>query len=153
MSEHVVVRMGELHAAHNPCVLQTSGIGSCIAVALYDPVAKVGGLAHAMLPRQPEAGAPSQQRYVPVAVPVLVAEMIKLGAVTERMIAKLVGGAHMFSLYGDANKGIGAENIAAAREALQQQGIPVAGEEVGGSVGRTLTFDLVTGICSVETKM
>ena len=153
MNTLIQVKMGDMHAAHNPTTLQTTGIGSCIVIILYDPIAKVGAMAHAMLPAAPAEPVSSPLRYVPNAIDAMLQELTAMGAHRDRLLAKLIGGAHMFSMYGTGRRGIGAENIASARKKLADENIPIAAEELGGSVGRTASIDLVSGVCSVETKM
>jgi len=152
MTETITIKMGEMRTAHNPAVLETAGVGSCLVVILYDEEAKVGGLAHAMLPHV-ITGQEASSRFVDIAIDRMVPELMALGADKSRIVAKLIGGAHMFALYGNAQNGIGAKNIDAAKERLKLHHIPVSGEETGGTVGRNVRFDLHTGVCNVETKM
>jgi chemotaxis protein CheD len=155
MNHVVSVAMGDMQTGAAPAVLETVGVGSCVAVILYDPVAKVGGMAHAILPTQSAAPASLQKtfRYVDASVLSLIEKLIAAGARRDRLVAKLVGGAHMFELFGEAGRGIGAQNVEEARVILRENQIPIAGEETGGSVGRNVRFDLASGICSVETHM
>lgn len=152
MSDSVIVKMGDIQSGVAPAVLETAGVGSCVAVVLYDPVSHVGGLAHAMLP-QATPGTDAPARFVDAGIESLVAVMAAKGAQRGRLQAKLVGGAHMFTLFGDGESGIGARNVASAKAVLHRLDIPVAAEETGGTVGRNVRFDLSTGVCSVETKM
>ncbi len=148
------VSVGELQTAAAPTVLETVGVGSCLAIVLHDPIACIGGMAHAMLPVKP-ATEPSilACRYVDESILTLIGSLLKMGVRRDRLIAKLVGGAHMFALFGDAAHGIGAQNVEQARKTLAEQNIPIVAEETGGNVGRTIHFDLASGVCSVESHL
>jgi chemotaxis protein CheD len=154
MNYSIIIPMGDMKTSAAPSVLETMGVGSCIAVIIYDPVACIGGMAHAILP---EEGSDKQLatafRYVDSSINALLAALIAAGARRDRLVAKLVGGAHMFSLFGDAGHGIGAQNIQKSREVLAHLQIPILAEETGGTVGRSVRFDLASGVCSVETHM
>jgi chemotaxis protein CheD len=138
--EQLPVRIGEIKVGAQSSLLFTLGLGSCVAVVLHDPAARIGGLAHPMLPEPSNghpAGAPG--RYVSHAVPDLIAAMLALGAARERLCARLAGGASMFRdvLEGDGLR-LGRRNVEAAHEALARAGIAVAAEEVFGTFGRSV---------------
>ncbi|MEZ4457961.1 MAG: chemotaxis protein CheD [Gemmatimonadales bacterium] len=149
----VVVRVSELIVTDAPAQLVAVALGSCVAVALYDPSNKIGGLAHVLLPTQAMgkiSGEPG--RYAQSAVPVLVERMIARGARAPAIIARLVGGASMFvSLTPPGTIQVGDRNVVAAREALHRHGIRLVGEAVGGDFGRTAEFDLETGRITVTS--
>jgi chemotaxis protein CheD len=135
----VMVRMGELAVSRTPGdVLVSIGLGSCIGLCLIDRRRRAVGLAHVMLP----TGGPGEMpgKFAPSAVPALVSELQKLGAVPTSLEAVLVGGAQMFS-FGAAGAGrldVGARNNQATREALDAARIPVIADATGGSTGRTV---------------
>jgi chemotaxis protein CheD len=147
--------MAGLAVAGVPDRLETQALGSCIGIVLYDPHAKVGGLAHAMLPDLHDAKENSRgnlAKFVNTAIDVLVENMVKKGANPKFIKAKLAGGANMFpEISADTANLIGNRNIAAAREALKKVGIPVVAEEIGGNCGRTITMDTITGKLTVRT--
>lgn len=152
----LTVKMGEYAVSRNPEVLETCGVGSCLAIVLYDPETRIGGLAHAMLPRLQNDNTiplPFSTRYVECAIDALLEQLAAAGAMKSRLIAKLVGGSHMFSLYGDQEHSIGNRNVLEAKQKLQRENIPISSEETGGTVGRNIVFDTSNGVCSVETKM
>jgi chemotaxis protein CheD len=145
--EQVPVRIGEVRVAGGSSVLFTIGLGSCVAVALFDEAARLGGLAHAMLPR-PQRGhcrAP-HGRFASTAIPALIDLMLGEGAVRERLRARLVGGASMFRdlLEGDGLR-LGQRNVEAAREAFEAAGIAVEGEDVFGTYGRSVFLRTTDG--------
>lgn len=141
-----VVGMAEFKVARSPDRLVAYGLGSCVGVALYDPVLRIGGLSHFMLPTSrlhPEISVPG--KYADTSIEALLEEMKKEGALLGGLAAKLVGGANMFSSIVQSAFPVGARNVAAAREKLAEKKIPIVGEEVGGGQGRTLFFSLEDG--------
>jgi chemotaxis protein CheD len=142
MAETVTIKMAEFKVAHNPTILCTIGVGSCVAIAIYDPVEKIGGLAHAMLPDSDSAQARvNPLRFVDKVVEAVVSAMVSLGCRKERMVAKLFGGASMFRNLVN----IGGQNVDAAREKLKKEHISIAAEDTGGCHGRSLWFDTHDG--------
>ncbi|WP_254536973.1 chemotaxis protein CheD [Halomarina litorea] len=141
VSDYVVAEDGETLVAY--------GLGACVAVALYDPEAGVGALAHTMLPHQPaEGGSPG--KYADEAVRTMLRELVARGGDYEAAEAWLVGGAEIFALP-DIADGAGERNVAAAREQLAALDVALAGMAVGGSRGRTVEFDTATGEVRVST--
>jgi len=139
--------------ASGASVLFTIGLGSCVAVALYDPRARVGGMAHAMLPR-PEGsrqGAP-RGRFASSAVEDLVALMQEHGASLRRIRARLAGGASMFRdvLESDGLR-LGRRNVEAARASLEAAGLTVTGEDVLGTWGRSVFLRTTDGLLLVSS--
>ena len=128
------------YAASARGTISTIGLGSCVAIILHDAAARVGGLAHVLLP----SGSMSRDRSNPAkfpetAVPILLSEMARLGASVERVTAKIVGGASMFAaLIPSGTINIGERNIAAARDVLQQLRVPILAEDVGSDYGRSV---------------
>lgn len=132
--------------------LVTVGLGSCIAIAIHDPMARVAGLAHVLLPDVPaNRQVENRAKFASTAVPLLLEEMRAHGA-TGPFVAKLAGGAKLFGdLLGSAGGTMGARNAAAARAALATARVRIVAEDVGGDYGRTVTFDVASGELSVRT--
>lgn len=148
------VGISEVRVSRAPEVLVTYGLGSCLGIALYEPVVKMGGLAHTLLPAPRGAmGEMRPTKFVPAAIRIMISELCAQGADRDRIQAKLVGGATMFEPLhpGQSEEGIGARNIRAARETLAELGIAVLAEDVGGNHGRTVEFDLDTGEVRVRS--
>lgn len=142
----LLVGMGEGVVARSPGAIASLGIGSCAVLTLYDPRAKVGGLAHVMLPDSRELRQPlSPYSCADTAVAALVDELRRQGAAPARLTAKLVGGAQLFDGYHEDFPGIGPRNIARLKELLAQAGITLAGWDVAGSHGRNVEFCLDSG--------
>jgi len=142
MAEAVLVRVAQYAVGGAEVELVTLGLGSCVAIALHDPVARLGGLAHALLPDPSTARETSNPaKFALTVVPVLVAELERRGARRERLRAKLVGGASMFATLLQTNgMNMGERNVQAARTALAALAIPVVAEDVGGDYGRSVRF-------------
>ena len=154
ISKDVVVEMGKMEVASSPDRLVTSGIGSCIVITLYDPVRKRGALAHTMLPRIEESRMNTNPfKFTDYAVEEMVRRMRASGSRVGDLEAKIVGGADMFPSIGHSSMSVGEENVLAAKERLRKEGVGLAGEVVGGSVGRSVVFDTASGIVTVRMKI
>jgi chemotaxis protein CheD len=131
--------------------LVSVGLGSCVAIAIHDPMAKVGGLAHVLLPEAARGRTvENRARYAKTAVPLLLEEMRALGA-TGPFVAKLAGGAGLFGPMLSKSGSVGARNIAASRAALAAARVALVAEDVGGDRGRTVTFDVASGKLKVRS--
>jgi chemotaxis protein CheD len=127
-------------------VLATHGLGSCIGVAVYDPVARVGGLLHYMLPdveRRQDKAAESPLMFGETGIPRLFHAAYALGAVKTRMIVKIAGGASLIDSGGMFN--IGKRNFLLARKLMWKNGVNITAEDVGGSRSRTMELEIDTG--------
>ena len=136
-----------------PGRLVTVGLGSCVVIAIHDAREQVGAVAHVLLPRAvtgPHGGAGEHPaRFADTAVPLLI-RTLKMHGADGPYTAKLVGGAALFADVLTAKGGVGERNIASAREALRDAGIPISAEDVGGFVGRSVSFDVGTGALAVR---
>jgi chemotaxis protein CheD len=145
--EQVVVRMADCRIGQVPGqVLATYALGSCIGLALYDPVAAVGGLLHFMLPDSgidPTRGRDNPYMFADTGIPLLLAHLCELGASKRRLVAHAVGGAQMM----DPGKifDIGKRNCLATRKILWKEGVLLTGEVVGGDLSRTLRLEIGSG--------
>ncbi|NOT06846.1 MAG: chemotaxis protein CheD [Gemmatimonadales bacterium] len=144
----LIVGIAELEVARAPATLAALALGSCVAVILHDAEAKIGGMAHVLLPSssagRPRPGEPG--RFAPSAVAALLEGVLRLGAKQPRLTARLVGGASMFAvLQPPGTIQMGERNVHAARESLHRLGIRLVGELVGGDFGRSVDFDVATG--------
>lgn len=141
------VGIAQAHIDRAPVILKAYGLGSCIAVSLYDPDTGLGGLGHMLLPCRPgKDPVGSERKYVDAGIYRMVHELVQAGAERERLVAKIAGGANMFETnYQTLINSVGARNARSARETLVKLGIPLLGEEVGGNRGRTVEFDLASG--------
>jgi chemotaxis protein CheD len=131
-----MIGIGEYRVGSFP--MMTIGLGSCIGLTLYDDNLNLGAMVHIMLPdssgRKDRPG-----KYADTAVPALVAELNNLGCKNRSLIAKIAGGACMFEYFG-ANLNIGERNAGRVRTLLKEHHIQLVSEDVGGKVGRSVTF-------------
>ena len=144
--------MADLAVAGSPEILVTIGLGSCVGVALYDNRARIGGLAHIMLPKANGPLVSNPAKFADTALPLLVKKMEQRGALQRRLTAKLAGGAQMFKLERATDTmRIGERNTEAIIEWLTEENIPVLAQYTGGSCGRTVELDTETGEFLVRT--
>ncbi len=146
-TESLNVGMGDLRLTETPGRLYTLGLGSCVALVLYDRKAQIAGMAHIMLPKSPvgeaESGKPG--KFADTAFLNLLEVLGKQGAEKRRLRAKIAGGAKMFNLASASPlMAIGRQNIDAVTEHLKSHGIPLDGMDTGGTRGRSVTFDTGT---------
>lgn len=148
MSEIIKVGMADLKTCVSPNGITTLGLGSCVGIAIRDPATQIGGLAHIMLPDS-TAIRNSQQniaKFADTGIVELVRQMEKLGAKRRNMVAKIAGGATMFSFQGHTDMiQIGERNAEATKKVLKELGIPILAEDTGKNYGRTVTFFPETG--------
>lgn len=133
--------------AHKDSHRVTTVLGSCIAVCLWDPVLKIGGINHYLLPFWNGEGLPSP-RYGNIAIKELVRKMQKLGSHPQHLVAKLFGGASLNNANGFLN--IGGRNIMLAEDMLAGEGIGIIGKDVGGDRGRKLLYYTDSGLARVK---
>lgn len=169
------VAMGEGIVTTAPYVITSEGFGSCVAIILYDARRKIGGLAHIMLPAAPAMAnttdfgsqiveAPQLEtrnskpvarnphyRYADTAIAALLHGLHCGGAERQSILAKMVGGAQMFSSPEDSGPGIGEQNIMRIRHILERERIPLVSEDVGGHSGRSVEFHIQSTRVTVVT--
>jgi chemotaxis protein CheD len=135
-------------------VIATIGLGSCVAIALYDRESRTGGLAHILLPSMAMSRETSNPAKFPeTIVPIMLAEMRALGmASNARVAAKIAGGASMFGqLVNGTGINVGERNVLATREALAAAGVQLLAEDTGLDYGRSVYFHLADGRVDVRS--
>lgn len=137
----VAVVQGEFMVSADPELQLSTILGSCVAVCLHDPVARIGGMNHFLLPFGQEEGTNRPMRYGVFAMEMLINALMKQGARKTQLQAKLFGGARISSELRD----IGQSNAAFARNFLQTENIPCLAESLGGTNARRLLFQPATG--------
>lgn len=147
------MKVADFAVANGDTLLVTVGLGSCVAIALHDAQAQVGGLAHVLLPSTGMSqDRTNRAKFPSSAVPLLCERMQALGARAGRIRAKIVGGASMFtSLLSASGLQIGERNVVATRVALEQAGIPIVAQDVGGDYGRSVYFSVHNGRLVVKS--
>lgn len=153
MSNIIKVGMADLKTCKAPDVLTTLGLGSCVGIVLYDPINKIGGLAHIMLPDSTQIrNNENKAKFADTGILELINQMRQIGAVKDRLTAKIAGGAQMFS-FNSSNElmRIGERNVLASKETLKKLKISIIGEDTGKNFGRTIEFYTVTGKLHIKT--
>ena len=133
--------------ARNPDNLIARGIGSCVIVTLYDPKLKIGALSHSVLPQHDTQEENNPARFVDTAIEDILYKMTSLGCTRKNIEAKIIGGANMFP---GVESSIGKDNVLSAKEKLKNEGIKIAGEVTGGTVGRSIEFSAKNGLVTVK---
>ena len=153
MTGQLLVRVAALRVGSNDDVLVTIGLGSCVAVVLHDATAKVGGLAHVLLPSPALSRKDDNPAKFPqTAIPRLLELMSPLGANARRVTARLAGGASMFAaLAAPGTVQMGERNTVACRQVLIQHGVPIVGQATGGDYGRTVKLWVADGRVEVSS--
>ncbi|HIE05179.1 MAG TPA: chemotaxis protein CheD [bacterium (Candidatus Stahlbacteria)] len=144
------IGIGEIGALRNEGEILSSGIGSCVLVVLYDSNTKVGGAAHILLPDERYSKSDrNENRFPKPAIINLLKEMERLGAEKTKIFARLIGGSSMFET--DNHEPIGNKNVSSCRQVLTELGVPITGEDTGGTWGRSVNFNIETGKIKVTT--
>jgi len=148
-----IVGISEMKVSSQPGdSLITYSLGSCIGLSLYDPEVKAGGLIHCMLPLSkidPERAKERPCMFTDTGVPLLIETLLDLGADKRRLVAKVAGAAR---LLGDSNCfNIGERNQVVLRKLLWKNKMFIAGEETGGTLARTMSLDLNTGVTMLRS--
>jgi chemotaxis protein CheD len=163
VTEDIVnVGVAEYFVTHNPHILASYGLGSCVGVALYDQKRKIGGLAHIMLPDSRSMSKKGNLgKFADTAIAVMVEEMEKLGSRRMDIKARIAGGACMFTIPGAVNPRnipgpclgmqIGERNVDAAKAALKEIKVQLVAEDTGGNYGRTMRFDISSGKVTISS--
>ena len=143
----LVVGISDLKVSSNPAdSMITYALGSCIAVAVYDPAAKVGGLLHYMLPDSTLDAARAKDTpamFADTGIPLLFKSCYKMGADKKRMVVKVAGGA---SILDESNFfRIGQKNIMAMRKLFWSNNVLIDAEDTGKNFNRTVRLDMSTG--------
>ena len=133
-------------------VLVTYSLGSCVGLAVYDPIAVVGGLIHCMLPLSridPEKAKTNPSMFTDTGVPQLLQAVLKLGAQKGRLVAKVAGGSRLLDENGTFK--IGERNLVVLRKVLWKNNILIAGQDVGGTVARTMYLRMDSGQTTIKS--
>lgn len=148
------VKMAEWKTARSPDSLKTSGLGSCVAVVLYDPRKKIAAMAHVMLPWSNVSSTPvtNTGKYADTAIKSMIEALRKAGSSETHLLAKLAGGAQMFHFKSHMTTlSIGARNTEACEKTLAAYRIPIVMQDTGGSNGRTVQFFCENAEMTIKT--
>ena len=150
----IMIGMGQIAVSKDPGhVLTALGLGSCIAVCAYDPVARAGGMIHVVLPSsaigRPDGG---PAKFADQGVPRLIGEMEQQGSPRSRLRFAILGGANVLTCTNHAAAlDVGRRNADAVVAALQQHGFAIIADHVGGKVSRTVRLRVASGEVTVKT--
>lgn len=145
------VNLGEIKVTRDRAIVYTiPNIGSSVALVIYDPQMKVGGIAHIVLPESSLDDGyqiDSLGKFADLAVPELLKEFTGSGGQTRFASVRMVGGAQMFNFGGGGGNllNIGSRNATAIRAALSQNNLAIEKADIGGSKGKALRFFIATG--------
>ena len=151
MDQAIKIGIADMQLAKDKGMLITYALGSCIGVCLYDPLLRLGAMVHILLPLNMETGRKNPLKYADTGIKETLRQMEAKGAMRQRIVAKIAGGASMFEVIGGSSLGnIGQRNIDSVHMVLKREGIRLLKEDVGGRTARTLLFDVTNGLCCVR---
>lgn len=147
MGKMIKIGMADLNVCTVPDSLTTLGLGSCVGIVLYDPSTKISGMVHVMLPDSQKIKQNSNEaKFADTGIDLLIKKMVALGARRNDLIAKIAGGAQMFSFSPNNDMlRIGDRNVEATKDKLKALRIRVVAEDTGLNYGRTIEFYSETG--------
>ncbi|MBE5925863.1 MAG: chemotaxis protein CheD [Lachnospiraceae bacterium] len=153
MCETIKVGMADLNVCKEPDQLITLGLGSCVGIVLYDTSTKISGMVHVMLPDSTKIkNNENKAKFADTGIQELLNNMLELGAMRSKIVAKIAGGAHMFTFGACTGEfmQVGERNVAAAKEILNSLKIDILAEDTGLNYGRTIVFDSVSGMLKIK---
>ena len=147
--DRVTVMQGEAQASADPKVEMSTVLGSCVATCLFDPLARIGGMNHFLLAEPPSSKSRDNfdEHYGLFLMELLINKMLGLGAIKSRLKARVYGGANL----NPAMSPIGTANAAFARKFLENEGIPIGFEDLGGRAARRVHFMPASGMVRCRT--
>lgn len=153
MAELIKVGMADYKVGREPASLISYGLGSCVGIALFDPVTKIGGLAHIMLPDSTQArSTENPAKFADTCLPLMLDDLVKMGALRSRLQAKIAGGAQMFTFANATDiMRVGERNSETVRLVLKKLDLRLIAEDCGGNYGRTVELKLNSGVFRVKT--
>lgn len=150
MDKEIKVGIADLKVARMEGLLITYALGSCVGVAMYDPVARLGGLLHIMLPCAERANVDNIYKFADTGIQEMLRKMQVFGGMRSRFVCKIAGGAKMFEMQGSLGN-IGQRNIESVQNCLRKEGIRLSRQDVGANYARTMSMDVETGIVKVRS--
>jgi len=142
MGNMIKVGMADLNCCHAPDAITTLGLGSCVGVVLYDPVSKVAGMVHVMLPDSTKIkNNENKAKFADTGIEEMLNIVLREGAQRQRIKSKIAGGAQMFAFNSDNDLlRVGQRNVDAVKAQLNKLRIPIVAEDTGKNYGRTIEF-------------
>lgn len=150
MDKEIKVGIADMGVARLQGLLITYALGSCVGVAMYDPVIKLGGLLHIMLPSAERVTVDNIFKFADTGINEMLRKMQAFGGMKSRYVCKIAGGAKMFELQGNIGN-IGQRNVESVQNILRAQGIRISRQDVGSNYARTMSMDVGTGTVKIRT--
>lgn len=147
VKEHFLIE-GTIFVSTKECNVTTI-LGSCVAVCLWDPFLKIGGMNHYLLALWNGDGL-ATPRYGNIAIPKLIKKIMTFGSSKKNLRAKVFGGSNVLSISNNGIKGAGWRNIMLAEEMLKEEGIPIVASDLGGNYGRKIRYNTKEGVVMVK---
>ena len=152
MEKKISVGIADMKMLQGEGILITYALGSCIGLCFHDPRLRLGALLHIMLPLNMEAGRTHPMKYADTGIKETLRQLEAKGASRSRMTVKIAGGAKMFEIAGGSGLGnIGQRNIESVHAILKRDNLRLCGEYTGGTVARTLLFDVGSGQACIRS--
>lgn len=152
MDKQLNVGIADMKLARYDGVLITYALGSCVGIALYDPMIKLGALIHIMLPVVGTMDNSNLYKFADTGIRETLRKMSVFGAVPRRMSAKIAGGAKMFDMKDNSGIGnIGLRNVESVRAMLREERIGLTADDTGQNYARTMMLDVSTGQVRIRT--
>lgn len=151
MDKPLIVGIADMKITKAPGTLITYALGSCVGVCIYDPVLKLAGMVHVMLPINLEPDKGHAFKYADTGIAATIKRLEAFGCVRSRMISKIAGGAKMFDIPGGSLGSIGMRNVECVRLVLKKERIRLVREDIGLKHARTLSFDANTGMGKIKS--
>ncbi|HXT71294.1 MAG TPA: chemotaxis protein CheD [Vicinamibacterales bacterium] len=151
-AKRLVVGIGEFAVSDDPnATIVTHALGSCVAVCLWDPLAKVAGLIHVLLPSasiNPVRAKQQPAAFADTGLPIFFQSAYKYGVEKKRCRVQIVGGADVTGVGATA---IGKRNVLAIKSLLWRNGVLIEREAVGGSSARSVSVCVTDGELTITS--
>lgn len=153
MDKNFNVGIADMKMTRREGVIITYALGSCIGIALYDPMIKLGALVHIMLPEVGNMDRTNMFKYADTGIAETLRKMYAFGAVKSNVVAKIAGGAQMFHIAGNPSGfgNIGLRNAQSVKAVLKREGIRIIAEDTGENYARTMTLNVSDGKVNIRT--
>ena len=146
MTKKITVGIADMKLARQEGELITYALGSCIGIAFYDTMIKLGALLHIMLPEKGQANDSNILKFADTGIRETLRKVYAFGGMKGRLVIKIAGGAKMFEMKGAGNLGnIGQRNAQSVKMVLMKEGLRVKSEDTGANYARTMSLDVATG--------
>ncbi len=147
MGTMIKVGMADMNLCLPPDAITTLGLGSCVGAVIYDPIKKISGMVHVMLPDSKAIkNNDNIAKFADTGITELVQRMVRIGATRTALVAKIAGGAQMFAFNTNSEMlQVGSRNVKAVKDMLSAMRIRLIAEDTGLNYGRTIEFYPETG--------